>query len=82
MQCLWKRWNSKELQMKYDEDAEQFRLSNGLEIFKLRIDDTRKMLDPPKIEILCKRGLFREPTQEERKEIAEYMIHLWKEWEK
>jgi len=68
--------------MKYDEETNEYELNNGLTVYPQRNTYADKRLDPLKMLILGNKGIFREPTTQERKEIAEYMIELWKEWAK
>lgn len=62
--------------MKYDSETEVYELSNGKILTGIRPDLLTLVF------VNDKTGFFDDITKEERKEIAEYMINLWKEWAK
>lgn len=67
--------------MKYSKELKVATLDNGIPLL-----DEEDSLVISEIDVItfCDRFTVetRPPNQEERKEIAEYMIELWKEWSK
>jgi len=72
--------------MKYDEEKEEFILENGSSILD---DDNSLKISTIEAIVVFEEHVgtilefeARELTPEERQEIAEYMIELWRDWSK